>query len=125
MRRTIPTIPDSWTVHLAQEPPARRTSRLSAPGVSAERSRECSSITRAQALRREQALDLRDVAPFQGLEGEPRLKVDPRAIRAAYQQVFAEHMEQIQRIKGVRSTETVVILDELRTTGLGGALAGR
>jgi DNA-binding Lrp family transcriptional regulator len=34
-------------------------------------------------------------------------------------------LEQIQHIAGIRSTETVVILDELRTTGLGGALAGR
>jgi len=47
---------------------------------------------------RERDFDMRDVAPFQGLEGEPRLKVDPRAIRAAYQQVFAEHLDTIQKI---------------------------
>lgn len=34
-------------------------------------------------------------------------------------------LEQIQRIVGVRSTETVVILDEMRTTGPGGAMAHR
>lgn len=47
---------------------------------------------------REQTLDLQDVAPFEGLEGEPRLKIDPRAIRAQYQQVFAEHLQKIEHI---------------------------
>lgn len=47
---------------------------------------------------REKELDLRDVAPFEGLEGEPRIKVDPRAIRAEYQKVFAEHLAKIEAI---------------------------
>ena len=47
---------------------------------------------------RERAFDLRDVAPFEGLEGEPKLKVDPRAIRTAYQAVYEEHLAAIERI---------------------------
>jgi uncharacterized protein (DUF58 family) len=47
---------------------------------------------------REKEFDLRDVAPFEGLEGEAKIRVDPRAIRDAYKQVFAEHLEEIERI---------------------------
>lgn len=47
---------------------------------------------------RERTLDLNEAAPFEGLEGEERVKVDPRAIRSAYQQVFQEHLETIERI---------------------------
>lgn len=47
---------------------------------------------------RERDFDLTDVAPFVGLEGEPKLKVDPRAVRAAYQQVFSEHLQAVERI---------------------------
>lgn len=47
---------------------------------------------------RERDFDLRDVAPFEGLEGEPRMRVDPRAIRPAYQQVFNEHLDAIEKI---------------------------
>lgn len=47
---------------------------------------------------RERAFDLKDVAPFDGLEGEPRVRVDPRAIRTAYQEVFNEHLATIERI---------------------------
>jgi len=39
-----------------------------------------------------------DAAPFEGLEGEPRLKVDPRAVRAGYLEAIHRHMEKIQRI---------------------------
>jgi uncharacterized protein (DUF58 family) len=46
---------------------------------------------------REKDFDLREVAPFVGLEGEPLLKVDPRAIREAYCQVFKEHLSEIER----------------------------
>jgi uncharacterized protein (DUF58 family) len=48
--------------------------------------------------KREREFDLSDTAPFEGLEGEGRLQVDPRAIRKAYQQVFAEHLEKIENI---------------------------
>jgi uncharacterized protein (DUF58 family) len=47
---------------------------------------------------REKTFDLSEVAPFEGLEGEPKIRIDPRAIRASYQQVFSEHLEQIQKI---------------------------
>jgi uncharacterized protein (DUF58 family) len=47
---------------------------------------------------RERILDLRDVAPFEGLEGEPKLRVDPRAIRAEYVKVFEEHLAKIEQI---------------------------
>lgn len=47
---------------------------------------------------RERDFDLSEVAPFEGLEGEPRLRVDPRAIRAAYREVFAEHLDKIEKI---------------------------
>lgn len=48
--------------------------------------------------RREKEFDLSEVAPFEGLEGEARLKVDPRAIRKAYREVFAEHLSAIEHI---------------------------
>lgn len=47
---------------------------------------------------RERTLDLRDVAPFEGLEGEPKLRVDPRAIRAEYTRIFEDHLAQIEKI---------------------------
>jgi uncharacterized protein (DUF58 family) len=47
---------------------------------------------------RERTFDLSEVAPFEGLEGEPKLRIDPRAIRAAYQQIFAEHLDKIEKI---------------------------
>lgn len=47
---------------------------------------------------REREFDLSEVAPFEGLEGEPRIRIDPRSIRAAYQQVFAEHLDKIEKI---------------------------
>lgn len=47
---------------------------------------------------REKQFDLSEVAPFEGLEGEPRLRIDPRAIRTAYQQVFNEHLDKIEKI---------------------------
>lgn len=47
---------------------------------------------------REKAFDMQEVAPFVGLEGEPTLKVDPRAVREAYREVFNEHMASIERI---------------------------
>ena len=48
--------------------------------------------------KRERDFDLSETAPFEGLEGEGRLQVDPRAIRKAYQQVFAEHLAKIEQI---------------------------
>lgn len=43
----------------------------------------------------ERDLDFQDAAPFVGLEGEAMLKVDPRAIRASYNEVMWTHIEAI------------------------------
>ncbi len=37
-------------------------------------------------------------APFVGLEGEGRLRIDPRALREAYLQAMSRHMHEISRI---------------------------
>jgi len=39
-----------------------------------------------------------DAAPFEGLEGEGRLRVDPRALRAAYLEAVHGHMDRTQRL---------------------------
>lgn len=48
--------------------------------------------------RREQEFDLKDAAPFEGLEGEPRVRIDPRALREAYLEAFHGHVEKVHRI---------------------------
>lgn len=48
--------------------------------------------------RAEREFPITDTAPFEGLEGEPRLRVDPRAIRAAYLEAIAAHLAAIERI---------------------------
>jgi uncharacterized protein (DUF58 family) len=48
--------------------------------------------------RAEREFDLSETAPFEGLEGEPRLKINPRAIRKAYLQAMEEHLEAIEKI---------------------------
>lgn len=48
--------------------------------------------------RREQMFDYTDTAPFEGLEGEGRLRIDPRAIRRAYLDIFNAHLEQVEKI---------------------------
>lgn len=48
--------------------------------------------------RAESEFDLSESAPFEGLEGEPRLRVNPRAIRKAYLDAVNEHREAIQKI---------------------------
>jgi uncharacterized protein (DUF58 family) len=45
--------------------------------------------------RAERDLDMEDAAPFVGLEGEPMLKVDPRALRESYCRVMREHIEKV------------------------------
>jgi len=47
---------------------------------------------------REETFDLRDTAPFLGLEGEGKVRIDPRAIRAAYLEAFEKHRKEIERI---------------------------
>jgi uncharacterized protein (DUF58 family) len=48
--------------------------------------------------RRELEFDFTDAAPFEGLEGEPRLRVDPRAIRAGYLDALRAHLARVERI---------------------------
>jgi len=38
-----------------------------------------------------------DAAPFEGLEGEPMLRVDPRAIRKSYLEALSSHIRMIRR----------------------------
>jgi uncharacterized protein (DUF58 family) len=45
----------------------------------------------------EREFDLRGEAPFVGLEGEPLLRVDPRAIRQAYLEAMNNHLEAVER----------------------------
>jgi uncharacterized protein (DUF58 family) len=48
--------------------------------------------------RAEREFDFRDEAPFVGLEGEAQLRVDPRAIRAAYLSALQAHLGEIERL---------------------------
>ena len=47
--------------------------------------------------RQERVFDFADTAPFEGLEGEGRLKVDPRALRKEYLEIFGRHLEQVEK----------------------------
>ncbi len=47
--------------------------------------------------KREETFDFKETLPFDGLEGEPRLRVDPRAIRKAYLEAFEKHQTQVRR----------------------------
>lgn len=38
-----------------------------------------------------------DAAPFEGLEGEPKIRIDPRALRQGYLDALARHTAQIER----------------------------
>ncbi|MEO1008665.1 MAG: DUF58 domain-containing protein [Planctomycetota bacterium] len=54
-----------------------------------------------QVLDREETeFDFKDAAPFDGLEGEERLRIDPRAIRSAYLEALGQHNAAVE--KGVR-----------------------
>lgn len=48
--------------------------------------------------RKEQTFDFQDAAPFVGLEGEPRLRLDPRAVRAGYLRAFEAHRAEVERV---------------------------
>ncbi len=48
--------------------------------------------------RQERLFDITDAAPFEGLEGEGRIRLDPRAIRASYREAFEGHLDQIEKI---------------------------
>jgi uncharacterized protein (DUF58 family) len=47
--------------------------------------------------RQESEFDLTQPAPFEGLEGEGRLRVDPRALRHAYLQALGAHLDAVAR----------------------------
>jgi uncharacterized protein (DUF58 family) len=47
--------------------------------------------------RREERFDFTDSAPFEGLEGEAALRVDPRSIREAYLEVAREHISGVEK----------------------------
>jgi uncharacterized protein (DUF58 family) len=46
---------------------------------------------------RERDFDFRDAAPFEGLEGEPRLRIDPRALRDGYLRSLHRHLERVEK----------------------------
>lgn len=48
--------------------------------------------------RSETEFDFVDAAPFEGLEGEPRLRVDPRALRAGYLAALSRHLTAVERM---------------------------
>ena len=47
--------------------------------------------------RDEVEFDFTQTTPFVGLEGEPMLRVDPRALRSAYLEAITTHAEQLER----------------------------
>ncbi|MCB9845828.1 MAG: DUF58 domain-containing protein [Phycisphaeraceae bacterium] len=46
----------------------------------------------------EETFEFTGPAPFEGLEGEARLRVDPRALRRAYLEAIHGHMREVERI---------------------------
>jgi uncharacterized protein (DUF58 family) len=42
--------------------------------------------------------DFRDAAPFEGLEGEARLRVDPRALRTGYLEALRRHLAAVEKL---------------------------
>ncbi len=47
--------------------------------------------------RAEVEFDFREAAPFEGLEGEARLRIDPRALRRGYLEAIERHNREIRR----------------------------
>lgn len=45
----------------------------------------------------ERLFNLRDAAPFEGMEGEGRIRLDPRAIRAEYLKIFNAHRDKVEK----------------------------
>lgn len=48
--------------------------------------------------RAEEEFTFTDAAPFEGMEGEPVLRVDPRSIRRAYLEVFQAHVAMVEKL---------------------------
>ena len=56
-------------------------------------------VVLAQVLDREEIeFNLQDNAPFEGLEGEGRINVDPRSIRSTYLEVLHAHLRSVREI---------------------------
>jgi len=47
--------------------------------------------------RQEMRFDFNQPAPFEGLEGEGKVRVDPRSLRKAYLESFAAHLDAVER----------------------------
>jgi uncharacterized protein (DUF58 family) len=45
----------------------------------------------------EESFTLADAAPFEGMEGEGRVRIDPRAVRAGYVEAFQNHRTQLRK----------------------------
>jgi len=48
--------------------------------------------------RSEREFSFAEPAPFEGLEGEPRVRIDPRSVREAYLEAVGRHLDEIERI---------------------------
>jgi uncharacterized protein (DUF58 family) len=48
--------------------------------------------------RAEEEFGFTDSAPFEGLEGEPAIRIDPRALRKAYLEVLGEHLSGVEKL---------------------------
>lgn len=48
--------------------------------------------------RQETEFDLKETAPFEGLEGEGRVRLDPRAVRKAYLEAINGHIDQTEKL---------------------------
>lgn len=48
--------------------------------------------------KREREFDFTDAGPFEGLEGEARLRIDPRALRAGYLKALHGHLEKVEKM---------------------------
>lgn len=47
--------------------------------------------------RAETEFDFADAAPFEGLEGEPALRIDPRSLRKAYLETLRDHLHAVEK----------------------------
>jgi hypothetical protein len=47
--------------------------------------------------RQEMSFDYSQPAPFEGLEGEGRVRIDPRALREAYLEAIGDHIETVEK----------------------------
>ena len=48
--------------------------------------------------REEERFGFEDAAPFEGMEGEAAIRIDPRSLRKAYLEVFEEHRSAAEKL---------------------------